>query len=813
MSRRTGHHGVVVCVLAALVAVAVAAPRLDTRADYVDEVRADRPIAYWRLGEPDGVVAASLGSAVPLDGTYVGGVLLEEDGLLFEDDDSSVAFDGFSAEVQIPDHPSINTGGPYPARTIELWFLADFVDVVPGMLYEQGGATRGLNLFVQEVDGEAYLYMSAWNRAEQAWGPIAVRAPIEAGEVYHAVLVLDASDDAEFGDFDGRLTGYLDGVEFASETGADQLYSHGDDGAIGGIHVNTLFPDVTNPGDGGSFTGWIDEVAAYAVPLDDPDDDGDRSDSRVLAHFAAGSNPRCPGELETSVDAGVVTLTWTNGDETSVRVLRNGAVLAASAPVAPPRFVDDAAEPGVLDYELIFDVPGEPCRSLRSRVDGCIAGLTVSRPRGSVELAWANRFPYTSIDVQRGDEVIATIDGDLESYADIDPPVGEWLYSVAPENGDCEPATIVVRVPEPGYPALIVGDGAVGYWRLGEDEGAVTAGNLGGAGAAADGTYAGFVTLGDASLLPAEPDDPSAAFDGFGAKVLIPDHPLINLVPASVAFSVELWFAADVIDVEPRVLWEQGGTTRGLNLIVQQIDGLDTLVMSAWNLGQEIWGPISVPAEIEAGETYHAVLVLSASENDVFGDFDGRVTAYLDGEEVETRFGADRLYSHTDDIAIGGLGQGTLAPDGTALNTGGDFIGRIDEVAVYGVALDDLDGEGFDSDRIDEHYRAGTRGGGGERPTFHRADSDGDGNVTLSDAVHTLNYLFAQGPDTTCKETQDFDNDGAVLLTDAVASLRYLFAQGPPPAAPGPTSDPCGPDPDAAGSRGDLGCASYPRCD
>ena len=40
----------------------------------------------------------------------------------------------------------------------------------------------------------------------------------------------------------------------------------------------------------------------------------------------------------------------------------------------------------------------------------------------------------------------------------------------------------------------------------------------------------------------------------------------------------------------------------------------------------------------------------------------------------------------------------------------------------------------------------------------------------------------------------------------SIAILSFLFGGGPPPAAPGPTTEPCGPDPDEEGSPGDLDC-------
>ncbi len=98
------------------------------------------------------------------------------------------------------------------------------------------------------------------------------------------------------------------------------------------------------------------------------------------------------------------------------------------------------------------------------------------------------------------------------------------------------------------------------------------------------------------------------------------------------------------------------------------------------------------------------------------------------------------------------------------------------------------------------------------RVMFHRGDTDADGVINITDAVSVLNFLFSGGPDTTCKETQDFDNDGAVVITDAVAILGFLFGSGPPPPAPGPTTEPCGRDPDAQNTPADLGCIAYTGC-
>ena len=101
---------------------------------------------------------------------------------------------------------------------------------------------------------------------------------------------------------------------------------------------------------------------------------------------------------------------------------------------------------------------------------------------------------------------------------------------------------------------------------------------------------------------------------------------------------------------------------------------------------------------------------------------------------------------------------------------------------------------------------------GGGRPRFHRGDPNDDGQLNITDGIFVLNFLFLGGPEPTCAESADANNDGGVNITDGIFLLNFLFLGGPAPAAPGPPEEACGEDPDAAGSPGDLGCASYTKC-
>jgi hypothetical protein len=78
-----------------------------------------------------------------------------------------------------------------------------------------------------------------------------------------------------------------------------------------------------------------------------------------------------------------------------------------------------------------------------------------------------------------------------------------------------------------------------------------------------------------------------------------------------------------------------------------------------------------------------------------------------------------------------------------------------------------------------------------EGEEFIRGDANIDRVVDISDAVATLNYLFAGGP-AFCIDALDSNDSGIVDLTDAVVTLSYLFQGGVAPRAPfpGPGVDP-----------------------
>jgi hypothetical protein len=67
---------------------------------------------------------------------------------------------------------------------------------------------------------------------------------------------------------------------------------------------------------------------------------------------------------------------------------------------------------------------------------------------------------------------------------------------------------------------------------------------------------------------------------------------------------------------------------------------------------------------------------------------------------------------------------------------------------------------------------------------FVRGDSNGDGKVDISDAVHLLGFLFLGASAPACPDAADADDDGTLNITDAIYSFAFLFQGGrglPPP--------------------------------
>jgi hypothetical protein len=113
-------------------------------------------VAYWAMNAGSGSkVADTSPHGQDNSGTLTGDTTWSQMGL-----DHSLQFDGSGDMVNVSDSSDINTT-TVTQRTISLWFAVDDASISSRkqVLYEEGGTTRGLNVYVDS----GRLYVGGWN--------------------------------------------------------------------------------------------------------------------------------------------------------------------------------------------------------------------------------------------------------------------------------------------------------------------------------------------------------------------------------------------------------------------------------------------------------------------------------------------------------------------------------------------------------------------------------------------------------------------------------------------------------------------------
>ena len=356
----------------------------------------DGPFAYWRLGETEAGSTQAINEISEFHtGTYQNSPGLGAARLVLGDPSSSVLFEAAKQHwISIPNHADINSlgGNPgWPKKTIEFWFKArnlpnsdfahpDFEISQRQVIYEQGGATRGMNVYLEGIEEEtnparAMLWFNVLNRAEVSWGgtlphndtdgvgidqaAVAISTEIEKDTVYHVALVFE--EDIGEGNFGGGITGYLNGEKFGEATGANQLRNHTDGIGIGRRNNEVSFHDlIVNASTAAIFNspdhlfyydGWLDEFALYNVAL---------TAEQVKAHYEAGlmEVPVDPGTMPPPIAVGItsIALVAFGDDHVVVHIRYNGTLKSAATVDGPFVEVEGASSPFSVtpDQEQMF---------------------------------------------------------------------------------------------------------------------------------------------------------------------------------------------------------------------------------------------------------------------------------------------------------------------------------------------------------------------------------------------------------------------------------------------------------------------------
>jgi hypothetical protein len=138
-------------------------------------------------------------------------------------------------------------------RTVELWFKAND-NSSEQVLYEEGGATNGLNIYIS--DGNVYVGIYA---GSYGWTAAFHSAPINKDQWYHVVNRMDGN---------GTFDMYLDGALINSTVSEGIILTHTGDDAIGAMKGDTMFVSGAKVATSGYyFNGTIDNFRVYNISL------------------------------------------------------------------------------------------------------------------------------------------------------------------------------------------------------------------------------------------------------------------------------------------------------------------------------------------------------------------------------------------------------------------------------------------------------------------------------------------------------------------------------------------------------------------
>jgi hypothetical protein len=248
---------------------------------YRDNVLADAPVSYWRLGESSGTAAADLMGRNP--GTYTGGFTLGQAGALPGDPNTAVLLNGTTGYVQAPNSTSLGLAdGPL---TLEAWVRRNSVNRNDIIIHKGTGAyqmllTSGNRLALAKAN-TATIVQSTRTVTDTAW--------------HHVVATKNGAVS--------KL--YIDGVDVTGTITNQTL-------------INATSSALRLGTDSGTWmSGVLDEVAIYNKVL---------TPQRISAHYAAAALPATPSALAASaISSSQINLSWTDAasNETGFNIERS----------------------------------------------------------------------------------------------------------------------------------------------------------------------------------------------------------------------------------------------------------------------------------------------------------------------------------------------------------------------------------------------------------------------------------------------------------------------------------------------------------
>lgn len=306
-------------------------------------------------------------------------------------------------------------------------------------------------------------------------------------------------------------------------------------------------------------------------------------------------------------------------------------------------------------------------------------------PGPALAIAGRNLISYLFRQVGLGTTQLIGCTGVLYDIA-----AGEQI-SVIAEAEDAAARSALAAVLGGSYRDTVVDDGPKVYLRL-DDMGGTTADDEINA---HDGTYSGSPTLSQVGLISS---GTAVQFDGVDDFIAVADHADLDI---TTGLTLEAWIYPDAYDVAfPRILAKGSSSGSGYQLLIDR-DAVGGARLS-WQLQGLTTATANSSAVLSTGTAYHIVVTYDGSN----------VRIYINGVLDTTTPATGSITTNGTALFIGQRGDGTAR-----------WHGRLDEVAVYNVVLDDA--------QVAEHYGLRTTVGLSGQATHVLEDS----SLTYAEAL------------------------------------------------------------------------------
>jgi VCBS repeat-containing protein len=730
---------------------------------------------------------------------------------------TAIGFDGADDRLDVADDATLNTGGPYSGKTLMMAFRTGNDVSGRQVLYEQGGSSRGLNLYVDN----GQIYLNGWNLAETAWGPSFANSAVSPNTTYVATFVFDQAA--------GTVEGFIDGSSIGSVSGVSFLNGHTGDIGLGAVSGGTLYHDGTSSTSSNTFSGLIGEFVQYNQALSDVDRAG------VEAYL----QDRWQGVANQLPTAGNDSGSTTEDSAVTIAVLDNDTDSDGGSPTVSG--VDTAGTVGSVTNNG-SDVTYDPNGGFESLGAGVTATdtfkYTVADGQGGTDTATVtvtvtglNDAPvaiddngstdkdtsFTTANVLANDSDIDSTDtlsvtgfdttgtlgqvtnngngtfsydpnGQFDGLGDGASATDTFSYTLTDGNGGSDTATVTVTVNGGTVVAGTAPDSVsdLVMWLDADDGATITdTGSDGDVDLWSDksgqGNHASETTSGSQPSIDVGGINGRTAigFDGSNDGLDVADDATLNTGGPYAGKTLMMAFRTGEDETSRQVLYEQGGQNRGLNVYIDT----GQIYLNGWNVLETAWGPSFASATVTPKNTYVATFV--------FDQAAGTVEGFLNGASIGSVSGVSFLNSHSQNIGVGATRESTRFHDGAVSGDGHTFDGRIGELVQYNRALTDVERSGVEAylqDRwqgvVNQQPTAGNDSGSTTEDsavtiTVLDNDTDADGGTpTVSgvDTAGTVGSVTNNGSDVTYDPNGGFESLGVgVMATD---TFKYTIADG-----------------------------------